>query len=199
MDVCVGCIVEGQGESGAVPILLRRVAAEVDISICVRPVIARHSRHSLIRNGELERAVQALSYRLYGRSGILILLDADDEPPCVLGPALLRRAEGARPDVCTRVVLATREYEAWFLAAAESLAGKSGLRPDLVSPEEPEVIRDAKRWLTQNMEAGQIYSPTRHQPALTAQFDLAAARNAKSFAKFYRDVCSLILEVADGT
>ncbi len=197
MDLCFGCIVEGQGESSALPILLRRIAAEVDVSIRVQTVIARHSRHLLVRDGELERAVQALSYRLHSRSGILVVLDSDDDPACALGPALLRRAKGVRPDVRTRVVLATREYEACFLAAAESLAGRCGLRPDLVSPQEPEVIRGAKQWLTRNMEAGQIYSPTRHQPALTAQFDLAAARSAKSFDKFCRDVCSLIFELRD--
>ena len=195
MDFCFGCIVEGQGESSAVPILVRRVAAEVDASIRARIVIARHPRHALLRDGELERAVQALSYRLRGRSGIIVLLDSDDEPACTLGPALLRRAKGVRPDIGTRVVLARREYEAWFLAAAESIAGKSGLLPNLSPPQDPELIRGAKEWLTRNMEAGQVYSPTRHQSAFTAQFDLAAARGAKSFDKFCRDVRSLILEV----
>src|SRR5258707_5005194 len=187
MDVCFGCIVEGQGEASAVPILLRRVTAGVDPSIRVHSIIARHSRSALVRPGELERAVQALSYKLHGDSGILILLDSDDEQACVLGPTLLRRAKSARPDARIRVVIATREYEAWFLAAAESLAGKSGLRLDFARPPEPEIIRDAKRYLARNMENGQTYSPTRHQPTLTAQLDLAAARTSKSFDKLWRD------------
>ncbi len=195
MDLCLGCIVEGQGESSALPILLRRIGAEVDVSIRIQTIIARHSRHLLIRAGELERAIQAISYRLPPKSGILVLLDADDDLSCELGPALLRRARDVRPDVRTRVVLATKEYEAWFLAAAASLAGKCGLQPNLAPPQEPESIRDAKHWLTREMQAGQIYSPTRHQPALTAQFDFNAARSAKSFDKFYRDVQSMILEL----
>ena len=148
MDVCFGCIVEGQGESSAVPILLRRITEAVDQSIRVHTVIARHSRNALVRQGELERAVQALSYRLQGNSGILILLDSDDDQPCVLGPDLLQRAQRARPDVRIRLVLATREYETWFLAAAESLAGKSGLRPDLVRPPEPEIMDDTQPMLS---------------------------------------------------
>ncbi|HUQ91858.1 MAG TPA: DUF4276 family protein [Bryobacteraceae bacterium] len=196
MDVSLGCIVEGKGEVSAVRILLRRVAAGIDPSISVRPVIAMHARSALLRGGELERAVQALSYRLTRNSGMLILLDSDDEQACVLGPALLRRANSARPDVRIRVVLATREYEAWFLAAAESLAGKSGLRSDFTPPADPEKIRGAKEYLARNMKSGGTYSPTRHQPALTEQFDLAAARSAKSFQKFCRDLQSLLAEIS---
>lgn len=199
MDVCLGCIVEGQGEVLALPVLLRRVAASFDPSISIdRPLIARHSRNALIRHRELERAVQALSYRLRGNNGILILLDSDDDPACVLGPALLQRAMAARPDVPVRVVFAVREYEAWFLAAAESIAGRSGLLSDLTRPPDPEAIRGAKQYLARHMKAGQVYSPTRHQPALTAQFDLASARSAKSFDKFCRDFSSLLAEIKRG-
>lgn len=72
MDVCFGCIVEGEGERLAVPILLRRVAAEIDLSLQVRTITARHSRQKIIHSGELERAVQALSYQLPDRSGIVV-------------------------------------------------------------------------------------------------------------------------------
>lgn len=113
----------------------------------------------------------------------------------MLAPALLGRLTDALPHLRTRVVLASKEYESWFLAAAQSLAGKSGLRPDLLRPPEPEAVRGAKEWLTRNMEGTQIYSPARHQPALTARFDLASARNANSFDKLCRDVRSLIAEI----
>jgi hypothetical protein len=59
--------------------------------------------------------------------GVLVLIDADDDCPAHLGPALLARAREARSDVPVSVVLANREFEAWFLAAAPSLAGNCGL------------------------------------------------------------------------
>ena len=41
------------------------------------------------------------------------------------------------------MVFAKCEYEAWFLAAAESIA------PDVSAPEDTESIRGAKEWLLQ--------------------------------------------------
>jgi hypothetical protein len=196
LQISIGCIVEGQGEATALPILLRRISAEIDPSLELRTVIARHSRYSILRPGELERALQALSYRLGERKGILVLLDADDDNPCALGPVLQARASIVRPDIRTRLVLAVREYESWFLAAAESLAGKAGLRSELTSPSSPETVRGAKEWLTRNMIPGQIYSPTRHQPAFTATFDLSVARtNSRSFDKFYREACGFLADL----
>ena len=42
------------------------------------------------------------------------------------------------------------------------------------------------------MPAGQGYRETLHQPALTAIFDLDAAREAPSFDKLWRDVTALL-------
>jgi hypothetical protein len=47
------------------------------------------------------------------------------------------------------VIMAKLEYEAWFLAAAESLRGKRGLPSDLKITADPEYICDAKGWLSQ--------------------------------------------------
>ena len=42
------------------------------------------------------------------------------------------------------------------------------------------------------MPRGQRYRATQHQPALTAIFDLDAARAAPSFDKLWRDVSELL-------
>ena len=89
-------------------------------------------------------------------------------------PILLRRiAAAALPagavdarDRAIRVVLAKTEYEAWFLAAADSIAGKHGIDAKAAAPANPEAVRGAKEWLTGCMPAGQSYRPTRHQAAL---------------------------------
>jgi hypothetical protein len=52
------------------------------------------------------------------------------------------------------VVFANREYEAWFLAAAESLQGKRGFEFEKTPAFEPERLRNAKGWLGERMTGG---------------------------------------------
>ena len=196
MTVQIGCIVEGHGEVEAVPILIRRVAA----SFCPELPIGRlHpirvSRSKVIQEGELERAVEFAARKIGGQGAIFILLDSDDDCPARLGPKLLCRALEVRGDLPIAVVLAKREFEAWFLAAAESLRGHRGLKNDLQSPHNPEGIRGAKGWLRQRLERGETYRETLDQPALTASFDLDQARHADSFDKCYRDIVRLLDEL----
>ena len=146
----------------------------------------------MLQPNELERVVE-LAARLAGPSGrILILLDADSDCPAQTAPELLRRANEARNDRTIRVVLAKTEYEAWFLAAADSIAGNCEIDTATTAPDDPESIAGAKEWLRQRMPAGRRYRETLHQSSLTAIFDLDAARNAPSFDKLWRDVCELL-------
>ena len=125
----LSAIVEGHGDVRAVPCLLRRIqqAVRPDLNLNVlRPW--RVDRYKLVKPGEIERTVELAARKTPPPRAILILVDADDDPPCVLGPRLLARAGKARPDVPIGVVLAKREYEAWFLAAIDSISGRRGLR-----------------------------------------------------------------------
>lgn len=189
----IACIVEGHGECEAVPILIRRIAHGLDPALApvVHPVI-RVPASRLLKRGEIERAVVLAARKLASRGGILVLLDCDDGCPADDGPALLQRASRTRSDLPVSVVLAKREFEAWFLAAAESLRGQRGLPTDLTGPPEPEAIRGAKEWLEHQMPRGQGYMESLDQPALTAVFDLGAARRADSFDKCYREVVRLL-------
>lgn len=92
-------------------------------------------------------------------------------------------------------MIAKNEFEAWFLAAAESLRGKSGLKDDIYPPDDPEAIRNAKGWLSNQMEDSRTYRETRDQPTLTDSFDLEQARRADSFDKCYRDIVRLLDEL----
>ncbi len=188
----IGCIVEGHGEEQAVPVLLRRFAAErFDPPRGIEaPAMLRVSKDKLKKPGELERSVELMARRLGGRGSILVLLDADDDPACTLGPALLARARVARPDLAIGVVLANREFEAWFLASLESLAGCRGLPPAPAPVADPERRRDAKGQLGEIL--GRRYSETLDQPAFTARFDLDMARRAPSFDKCYREIMRLL-------
>jgi hypothetical protein len=190
-EVRIAAIVEGHGECESVPILIRRIAQEIDPGFnpkILSPLRVPASR--LLKEGEIERSVELAARKLQGRGGIFVIVDCDwqDGCPAQDGPVLLRRAIASREDLSISVILAKREFEAWFLAAAKSLRDKCGLPSDLTAPDKPEEIRGAKEWLTNRMPPGRSYAETTDQPAFTAVFDLNAARRADSFEKCYRDI-----------
>jgi hypothetical protein len=189
----IRCIVEGRGDREAVPVLIRHIAKTLDPAVVVDvPLGIPVPRDRLLREGELERAVNLAAVQLQRPGAVLVVIDSEGSPPCTLAPKLLQRATTARPDVPVSVVLAHREFEAWFLAAAESLRGHRGLSGDLTPPPEPESIQGAKEWLRKRMPLARKYRETIDQPALAAVMDLQMARRSKSFDKFYREVCRLI-------
>jgi hypothetical protein len=189
----IASIVEGHGECEAVPILVRRIARTLDPSLVpvVDPVL-RVPASRLVQQGEIERAIELAARKNAGQGGIFVLLDCDDGCPAEQGPALLQRALKARSDLPVSVVFAKREFEAWFLAAAESLRGQRGLPADLTGPPDPEAVRGAKEWLQDRMPRGRSYAESSDQPALTAVFDMNAARRAGSFDKCHREISRLL-------
>ncbi|MFD3656407.1 DUF4276 family protein [Streptomyces sp. NPDC058620] len=187
-------IVEGHGEVQALPVLLWRLHSELAPEVWLDlPRPFRVGRDSLLVERGIEDAVDAALSTAQDVEGLLVLFDSDDDCPATLGPALRERIERARPGLPTAVVLAHREYESWFLAAAPSLRGVQGMAADLDSPPRPEDIRGCKEWLTRHRPAGRPYKPMEHQPGLTMAFDIAMARaNSPSFDKFCRDVAYLL-------
>lgn len=184
-------VVEGQGEVAALPILLRRIAAVLGVHVDV-PDPIRVRRNKVVKPEEVERVVELAARRAGPEGRILLLLDADQDCPAELAPELLQRAIVARSDRPISVVLAKSEFEAWFVAAAESIAGKRSIQASARAPANPESISDAKGWLSGCMPAGRSYRSTRDQPGLAAVFDLEAARTAPSFDKFWREVVRLL-------
>ena len=192
MSPVVVPIVEGHAEVASAGVLLRRLLGEqgrFDIDVA-KPV--RAGRHKVVHPGELERYVELARRTREDCDAILVLLDADDDPPCVLGPDLLARAAGASGGTPVSVVLAKSEFEAWFLGSLESLRGVRGIAMTAVSPANPEDIRGAKEHLKHQMRGGRTYVETDDQPALAAQFDLQSARQrCPSFDKLVGDVEAL--------
>lgn len=200
MIVRISCIVEGHSEDKAVPRLIHRVAenyysaSHYSELVIVTPPPIRVHRNQVVKDGELERKVELAARKIKGYGGILIILDSDDECPAQLGPKLLHRASQIRRNLPIAVVLAKQEFEAWFLAAAESLRGQRGLKNNIHPPTNPETIRNAKRWLSNRMENNKKYRETLDQPELVKLFDIEQARQADSFDKCYRDIVRLLEE-----
>ena len=183
-------IVEGHGEVQALPILLRRLALELAPQVDLRLNHALRVKVTSFLDesgsGYFERYIElaARKARPWPKSCVLILLDCEDLCPAELGPKILQRAENCRPDLTFLVILAHREYETWFLAAAESLRGVGGLAADLNAPANFESIRDAKGWLSERMTSP--YNEPSHQPKMTTVFDFNQARRVKSFGRGYK-------------
>lgn len=182
-------IVEGHGEFSAVPILLRRVIAELNVSVPIeiaRPI--RRPRSTLLKVGGIESAVQLAAIEMGESGAIFVILDSEGECPRELGPSMLARAQKVRSDRSSLVVLAHQEFEAWFLASASSLKGQRGLSQDIEDHDHPESFRGCKEWLEIWMPPTSKYSETADQAAFTATFDLARARRAPSFDKLWREI-----------
>lgn len=183
----VGLVVEGHGDVEAVPILLRRIAQRLQVPTLEVHRPHRVPRSKLVKGGEIERVVELLARQLGPGAPVLVVVDADRDCPAELGPALRERARRARPDREIAVILANREFEAWLVAAAASLAGHRGLPAHLSAPDHPEALLGPKEWLARQMPRG--YSEILDQPALTSVMDLEQAEGrAPSFAKLVRDL-----------
>lgn len=186
--ITVAAIVEGDGEVAALPALLRRLGEwrTPDIYTQVLPPIRVHRDRFLNRDEEFRRHILLAAAKCGQDGWILVLLDADDDCPKDLGKRILDRARAYVPHRRVSVVLANREYEAWFIAAAESLDGSRGFsfHPDDVI--EAECPRDAKGWVKARI-AGGAYRETTDQAAFSARMDL---RQAYDRSRSFRKLCS---------
>lgn len=183
--ITVACIVEGHGETHALPILLRRLAGwRTPGSYPKVPVPIRVHRDRFLNKAEDFQRYLLLASNKAGDNGwILIVLDADDDCPAAFGAKIRKRANALMPQKRIAVVLAKREYEAWFIAAAPSLVGQRGFAPDMQNLPDAETPRNAKGWMRQHMTSGS-YGEVIDQPAFTALMDLQMAHdNSRSFRK----------------
>jgi uncharacterized protein DUF4276 len=129
-------IVEGYGEGDAVPVLLRRLRAESGAyGFEVNRPIRRH-RSDFVNEDSLRKSVRLALLQDECRA-ILILFDGDDDCPGTLAPTVEAWAQDEAGQVPCVVVIANREYEAWFIASIESLRGKRGILADAISHPRP--------------------------------------------------------------
>lgn len=179
-------VVEGHGEVTAIPVLLRRILEQHDrFGITVeRPI--RVKRTEMVRNGEVEggrfnRYLQLASSRAVS-GAVLVVMDADDDLPCQLGPAMLQECQTLLPHSRIGVVFANRCYEAWFLAGAAGFGAEFKGDPD--------GHRSPVNWVKEHLQLN--YSKTIDQERLSARLDIAeAVRTSASFGKLVREVLRL--------
>lgn len=185
----IASIVEGDGEVSALPVLLRRLASEWRFAVSVNPLQPiRVRRDKFLNKDEEFRRQLLLAAAKSGEGGwILIVLDADDDCPAELGQQIFDRAQHHVAHRRLSVVIANREFEAWFIAAAGSLRGVRGFSALPDEAIRAEIPRNAKGWMRERMQGG-TYSEILDQPAFAARIDLQQAfDNSRSFRKLCKE------------
>ncbi len=183
-------IVEGEGEVGALPILIRRVlkAQSATGRALVRKPTREH-RGTLLRSGKLERIARAVLRKAKGDARILLLIDADDDCAATLEPKLQRRLDREFGAGICAAVLAVREYENWLIASAAAFTQDRSFRNNIRPPSNPETVPNAKQWLSERRTDRYSYRPTIHQAQLTERIDVEVVRQqCPSFDKFWREI-----------
>jgi hypothetical protein len=205
-------IVEGRGEVEAVPILLRswlgfRRYRNVQVDLA-GPVYAGGKgsitvAHDKTNELGIEYYVEKALLRDPLPDIILVLLDADKECPRTLAAGLLARARALVPlDYPIGVVVAKREYEAWFLAGFPSTRFRQALtalgfrltRHSLPRGMDVEAIADCKKEVAKLLGLKK-YSPAVHQPALTRILPITRgmSRRSRSFRKLLEELQGLLM------
>lgn len=182
----VASIVEGDGEVAALPVLLRRLGEWLTpgVPVKVLPPIRVYKDRFLNRAEEFKRHLILAAQKCGDGGWILILLDADDDCPASKGAETLAKAQLIVPHRRVGIVLANREYEAWFIAAASSLHGYRNFA--FISGDEhvdAEIPRNAKGWFAKRM-GNHGYGEITDQPAFSARMNLQLAfERSRSFRK----------------
>jgi hypothetical protein len=191
----VASVVAGHGEVASVPILLQRIGTELlsDVWLeALKPIRQPQQRLSSNKDDALLKAIGLAHQKLtLGQKSdaeklILVLIDAEEELPCVAGPRITKIAASSGCNCPIVSVVANYEFETWFVAAAASLGAY--LDCDDQFPKDPERQRCGKGWIASRFRRGR-YSETVDQPRLTAAMDLSLCRNnSSSFDKLCREL-----------
>lgn len=196
-------IVEGDGEVEAFPCLVQRLLAQLGEHTFVTPNAKNaHGGSNLKKDGGLEKFVQ-YAWLEKKCAGVLVLIDGDDaEWPCAkaLAIALAERVRkiGARKP--TAVIVATKEYEAWFLASSEAITSKCSIFTKTVTyAGDPELKRGAKQWLIAAMPRGSTYKETEHQLLFTRLMSLEKASECRSFRRLRSAVGEVVSAARSGS
>lgn len=188
---------EGEGDVAALHDLAKRILAELN------PWAFLHLDPDVIRVGGLTNITGSraknwtdkllVAQKRGNLGGVLLLMDGDANAcegkafcSATVASLLAKRSMevGGAKLFSVACVFARQEYESWLIAGVESLAGKllppngrPGVRKGVTPPPSVEESpRDAKRWLSEKMEAG--YRPTRDQQPLTNLVDLDSIRKS---------------------
>jgi uncharacterized protein DUF4276 len=189
----ITAVVEGDGDQGALPLVVRRyVESQGIFDVSIPKPLNSKGRQKLLREGELERFVQ-LAARQPSTSAVLVLCDADKDRACELGPEMAARCVKTLPHFPIRVALAVRSFENWFLASPESLAPDP--QDPLLDYEAVSAVSRVAPWC-----APLKYVKPIQQPSFAGRMDLElSSSRCPSLARLLRCVDELVAEMPPST
>ncbi|NTE34862.1 DUF4276 family protein [Agrobacterium tumefaciens] len=173
-------IVEGHGDERALPVLLRNILNSrflfYDFKI-LHPY--RLPKGKMKLEAEWGGVISLVNDRLSAecldeddRGLILVVCDADDDCLVSLKTQIDGFVNTTGHEHNFSFVAAHREYESWFLAAAESFSGHNDCAQSVVSVQNILQISDAKGYFERNiLKDGRFYSETVDQPKFSAVID----------------------------
>lgn len=191
-DCCILPIVEGHGEVEAIRLLLCRVWGELlggNYVHVLKPL--RVSKGRMTKNDELHRYLKLAELKLGQAMGqqvrvIMILVDADDDLPCVLSKKILDVVSDFGLRVPLFCVVANKEFETWFVASADVMSGEFKEVDDEAVMSVEENGR-GKGWVKEHLVGH--YSETADMPRLASKMDLERVRKrCPSFDKLCREL-----------
>lgn len=206
------CIVEGQGERTALPLLVtrmlthlrrqHRVAVDAERTLVTKGGDRITAPHDPARQLGIEVYVRLAA--AHKPAGILVVVDAEER--CIqrapgqpaLGPTLLARARAAVGGIPVGVVVANRMFESWFLADFHALRSRGHFPATarLARWAQPEALAGCKVWMRDLM--GTSYGETTHQKGFAEAVSLplraGICRRAPSYRKLFREVDRLSRE-----
>ena len=152
----IASIIEGKGEVEALPKLIYNVV--MALTPDSYPIVLRPHRVPRDRLLTVPGLLEYHCERAFAEAGpnarLIIMLDADDDCPAELGPCLRQRIGSRFSGELFSVSIANREYENWFIASLETIAGEIGVIQDTQVPDNIEGIRGAKEWISRHMPSG---------------------------------------------
>lgn len=201
------CIVEGDGECAALPILvgrmLKHLRRELRVTVDAEYALCAKDGERIVRpyNPARQIGVEWFVARAVREkpAGILVVVDAEER--CVkrkeegkesLGPHLLGRAQRVAGGIPVAVVVANRMFEAWFLADFQSLRARGHLPSSASFPDwkTPEAKGGCKGRLEDAL--GRRYRETKDQAELASVTSLplrpAMQRRSPSLWWLFREV-----------
>ena len=181
-------IVEGDGETTAVPLLLRRILNLLErYDIQVSQTKNANGRGNLTKPGGLEKFIR-YAWKERDCGAIFVLLDAEGDCPETLAKDFSKRVEALGIVFPVVIVVAKRMYEAWFVASIASIAGHLDLPKNLAPPIDAEAVPNPKKWIEAHFPAGRAYKETQDQEDMTNLMDLDLASSTRSFRRLLKAV-----------
>jgi len=175
------CIVEGEGDAKAVPLLLRRI-----VHGKFQKVGTQFAPIKLKGRGNIQTKFMnflELALKKSNLEAIFIVVDSEGNCPKNLAQQLSQWVRQRNPHVPVAIVVAHQCYEAWLLAG-HCLSSQS----ETIAP------GTAKKLIGRKM--GKPYKETIDQPSLTAQMVIwKAFRRCRSFRRFFHAVKQLIAAI----